>query len=177
MTPERLVAHLPIGDERSRYVVETVLRGGAGLPLDVREHASSDIRFVYGEGSSEWRMAAANLSWSECVGPLLDRHAPAAVDEVDLLDPIHAGTARLVASALFHVLAGTEEIESPERDRHARFAARTSRLFAAGYDRVPFVDVWGEAIVRAIRGRWPQTVPQTATPRLSGSHDVDAPNR
>lgn len=177
MRHDVLMARVPAGDIRSRYVLETVLRDGAGLPLRIAEHAEADIQLSLGDVGEELRLAAADRPYGSSVPPML-RRTPREIEAIDLMAPENAAvTSGPLLSALFHVLAGSEEIDDPRRDRHERFAASESRLFAAGYDDAPFVDLWGEAIERAVVTLWPSVEPRRRRPRLDVSHDVDAPFR
>lgn len=174
MAPDALKVLIPAGDLRTRYVIEAVLRDGAGLPMEIVEHPLPGVEFVHGD--ARLCLAAADRSFTGSVPPLLT-HTPDRIDAIDLLSVEHRGLGELLLSALFHVLAGTEEVESGERDQHDRFPAAKSRLFAAGYGDAPFVDLWGDAIVRALQRLWPALQADQRHPLLSLSHDVDAPYR
>jgi hypothetical protein len=80
-------------------------------------------------------------------------------------------------SALFHVLAGSEEASSDERDAHDRFPASASRLFAAGYDDLPFVDLWRQILIKTIEERLGARFCKVPCFSIDATHDVDAPFR
>jgi hypothetical protein len=172
--PDVLTVRLPGSDARTRYIVETVLGEGAGLPLLCVPEDRADVAFA-------WNGDAANLRLHPAIAPigaldnLLTVH-PSQVDAVDLSSPQAEEHRRDLLSALFHVVAGTEEVESNQRDGHDRFAASSSRLFRAGYDVVPLVDLWGDALLRWITGDAFIRRPERAA-QVEVSHDVDAPFR
>ena len=177
MQRDALIARVPVGDIRSRYVLQTVLRDGVGLQLEISEHDHKDVWLGPGIESEWLHLAAADRPFDTSVVPLLPKNIDQ-VASLDLLAPNHTAIATgPLLSAMFHVLAGSEEVANLRRDRHERFAATESRLFAAGYGDAPFVDLWGEALARAIAARWPSFAARAPNARLNLSHDVDAPFR
>lgn len=170
-----LTVRLPGGDARTRYIVETVLGEGVGLPLICLSEDRADVAFAWNGDEIEGRLHPATASL-DALDNLLAM-SPSEAEAVDLSSQLTDGHRRDLLSALFHVIAGTEEVESSQRDGHDRFAASSSRLFRSGYDIVPFVDLWGDVLARWIMRGDASTLRLSRSARVEVSHDVDAPFR
>lgn len=164
---------------RTAYVLREIF-DGLGVQIDWERAADRWVTIAASASDHRLIMRAVGDDWQAALDRWLavrpaDLEALNLLENAPSIDPVIIGDDLLTAA--FHVLSGTEEVASDVRDRHERFPASASRLFRAGYDLVPFVDLLAEAIWRAVARFWPELTRDQRRASLNVSHDVDAPYR
>lgn len=168
----------PRDDRRTHYIVETIFNDWFGLQARFELHDEGSVLLSCGEELQ--RIEIDN------VGDLheaFDKQLSTPPQEAESVD-LGANAVREqnrvriqgpILSAMFHVLAGTEESDAGKYDSRERFPASSSALVAAGYADVPFVDLWAETLWRLIAQVWPHLERPSRSAKLNITHDIDAP--